>query len=102
MKGLKGITGELALKEQTGANPQPFPDPFVNVLGGVGWGLGRGPSPISSSPSYFLKLSRTSRVDLSMYSKSSSLSQCWKGKEICPSKKASALGQSALPSPSFL
>lgn len=108
MKGPKGITGELALKEQTGANPQPFPDPFVNVLRGVGWGLGRGPfsrrdpSPISSSPSYFLKLSRTSRVDLSMYSKSSSLSQCWKGKEICPSKKASALGQSALPSPSFL
>ena len=41
MKGSKGITGELALKK-TVANPQPFPDPFVKILGGVVWGLGRG------------------------------------------------------------
>lgn len=52
--------------------------------------------------SYFLKASSTSRVDFSMYWKSSSLSQCWNGKEIWLSKKASALGQSAVPKPSFL
>ena len=52
MKGSKGITGELALKK-TVANPQPFPDPFVKVLGGEGRGEGaflqKGPfaSPIS-------------------------------------------------------
>ncbi len=58
-------------------------------------------APDSCPPPVSRRLASVSRVASSMMSNSASLRLCWKGKEICPSKKASALGQSALSRPSF-